>query len=56
MDYFREQVPQIEKDPLKRSLILEQAQMWGFFVGDSIERQSLKYLFLEQCIDGGSYT
>lgn len=29
--------------------------MWGSFVGDSIERQSLKFSFLEECIDGGEY-
>ena len=55
MDYFREQVPKIEKDPEKQSLILEEAHMWGAFVGDSIERQSLKFFFLEECIDGGKY-
>ena len=53
MDYFREEVPQVEKDPEKQSLILEEAHMWGAIVGDTIERQSLKYFFLEECIDGG---
>lgn len=53
MDYFREQIPKIEKDISKQSLLLEQAHMWGAFVGDSIERQSLKFFFLEECIDGG---
>jgi len=55
MDYFREQVPKVEKDPSKQSLILEQAHMWGAFVGDSIEKQSLKFFFLEECIDGGEH-
>lgn len=55
MDYFREQVPKIEKDPRKQSLILEQAHMWGAFVGDSLERQGLKFFFLEECIDGGNH-
>lgn len=53
MDYFREQIPKVEKDAEKQSLMLEQAYMWGAFVGDSIERQSLKFFFLEECIDGG---
>lgn len=53
MDYFREEIPKIEKDPKKQSLILEEANMWGAFVGDSIGRQSLKFFFLEECIDGG---
>lgn len=55
MDYFREQVPKIEKDAQKQSLILEEAHMWGAFVGDSVDRQSLKFFFLEECIDGGEY-
>jgi hypothetical protein len=55
MDFFREEIPKVEKDGRKQSLILEQAHMWGAFVGDSIERQSLKFFFLEECIDGGEY-
>jgi hypothetical protein len=53
MDYFREEVPKIEKEPWKQSLILQQAEMWGAFVGDPIQRQSLKFFFLEECLDGG---
>lgn len=55
MDFFREQILTIEKDPRKQSLILEQAHLWGAFVGDSVERQSLKFVFLEECVDGGNY-
>jgi hypothetical protein len=55
MDYFREQVPKREPDASKQALMLEEAYMWGTFVGDSIERQSLKFFFLEECIDGGEY-
>jgi hypothetical protein len=53
MDFFKEQIPKFEKDPKKQSLILQEAHMWGSFVGDSVERQSLKFSFLEECIDGG---
>jgi hypothetical protein len=55
LDFFREEIPKIEKDPIKQALILEEAHMWGFFVGDSIESQSLKFMFLEECIDGGEF-
>ena len=34
-------------------LFLGMAHMWGAYVGDRIERQSLKFLFLEDCIEGG---
>ncbi len=33
--------------------LLRIAQMWGAFVGDPIERQSLKFFWLEECIEGG---
>ena len=32
--------------------LLHEAQMWGPFVGDSVEKQSLKFFFLEECIEG----
>ncbi|KAK5150390.1 hypothetical protein LTR16_012680, partial [Cryomyces antarcticus] len=28
------------------------AEMWGAFVGTSIQRQSLKFFWLEECIEG----
>lgn len=34
-------------------LILGMSQMWGAYVGDRIELQSLKYFYLEDCIEGG---
>ncbi|KAJ9660060.1 hypothetical protein H2198_002757 [Neophaeococcomyces mojaviensis] len=30
----------------------EESRMWGQFVGSPIDRQSLKYFFLEECLDG----
>jgi len=27
--------------------------MWGDFVGEPIEKQSMKYFWLEECIEGG---
>ena len=34
-------------------LVLGMSQMWGAYVGDRVEAQSLKYFYLEDCIDGG---
>lgn len=46
----------LDKDPSmdqkKRDDLLYEAQMWGPFVGDKVETQSLKFFFLEECIDG----
>ncbi|KAI9813413.1 MAG: hypothetical protein M1827_004088 [Pycnora praestabilis] len=38
-----------EKD---RETLLRVAEMWGAFVGSPIERQSLKFFWLEECIEG----
>ena len=37
----------------ERELVLGMSQMWGAYVGDSVDRQSLKFFFLEDCINGG---
>ena len=37
-------------------LVVQLARIWGNFVGDVIEKQSLKYLWLEECIEGGLVT
>ena len=34
-------------------LILGMSHMWGAYVGDCVELQSLKYFYLEDCIEGG---
>jgi hypothetical protein len=59
-DYFEEKVAemfpyQVEKDAeveRKRQTILRMAEMWGAFVGSPIQTQSLKFFWLEECIDG----
>lgn len=59
-DFFEKKVPEVitkKKDQDKeveerRETILDMSEMWGAFVGSPIERQSLKYFWLEECIDG----
>ncbi|KAL0252235.1 hypothetical protein SLS55_010702 [Diplodia seriata] len=36
----------------KRHLLHDIAEMWGAFVGSPVERQSLRFFWLEECIDG----
>lgn len=36
----------------KRKIVLQMADLWGAFVGSPVERQSLKFFWLEECIDG----
>lgn len=42
-----------EIDEYEYELLLGMSQMWGAYVGDRVERQSLKFFFLEDCIEGG---
>jgi hypothetical protein len=41
-----------EKSELSRKTVLQIALMWGAFVGSTIKRQSLKYFWLEETIEG----
>jgi hypothetical protein len=59
-DFFKNKVPDLiplEMDGDKsvekrRQNVLNMSDMWGAFVGSPIERQSLKFFWLEECIDG----
>ena len=52
-DFFIEKLNEKDLSKTDRKLVLQMAEMWGAFVGDPWERQSLKYFWLEECIDGG---
>ena len=41
---------------LKTNLLLQMAELCGAFVGSPVYRQSLKFFWLEECIDGGTYS
>ncbi|KIW13881.1 hypothetical protein PV08_06662 [Exophiala spinifera] len=53
-DYFSEQIDTCDPkvDAKRKADLLAEAQMWGPFVGDSVKTQSLKFFFLEECIEG----
>lgn len=51
-EYFQKKLDQAGTDKRKRDDLLHEAQMWGPFVGDPVEKQSLKFFFLEECIEG----
>ena len=38
----------------RKKMVLQMSQMWGGFVGGTIERQSLKFFWLEETIGGGT--
>lgn len=52
-DFFIEQIIEKGLSEEDQMLVLQMAEMWGAFIGDPLERQSLKYFWLEECLDGG---
>lgn len=54
LDFFKQEVCRRELNDEKRSSILDLAEMWGSFTGDPLNRQSLKWFWLEECLDGGA--
>ena len=52
-DFFIHQIGEKDPSDVDKELILQMAEMWGAFVGSPWEGQSLKYFWLEECIDGG---
>ena len=56
-DFFEEKVKDLypkHDQNRQRNLILQMAELWGAFVGSSVKTQSLKFFWLEECIDGGT--
>ncbi|OOQ83435.1 flavin containing amine oxidase [Penicillium brasilianum] len=51
-DFFLDQVREKGLAEEDQTLVLQMAEMWGAFIGDPLERQSLKYFWLEECLDG----
>lgn len=61
MDFFREKVPlRIPDDEpnaeAKRKTVYQICETWGAFVGSPVTKQSLKFFWLEECIDDGMST
>ncbi|KAG7289741.1 hypothetical protein NEMBOFW57_006117 [Staphylotrichum longicolle] len=57
LDFFQEQVPKRIPDTeegfdRQRHILLQMAELWGNFVGSPLSRQSLKFFWLEECIEG----
>jgi hypothetical protein len=56
--FFEEAVEKLfidEKEEVarkKRETVLQMSEMWGAFVGSEIQKQSLKFFWMEECIDG----
>jgi hypothetical protein len=55
---FREPFPEAyqrtnqSSDDNKHAFLLKWAEQWGAFIGGTVSQQSLKYFWLEECLDG----
>ncbi|KAJ5103397.1 hypothetical protein N7532_003926 [Penicillium argentinense] len=54
-DFIQEHVQKTNFSDKEKKLCLDSCKLWGAYVGDPIERQSLKFFRLEECIDGNNY-
>jgi len=52
-DFFHEKLTEETLSPDQQARVLLLAEMWGSFIGDSWERQSLRWFWLEECLEGG---
>ncbi|PWY90207.1 flavin-containing amine oxidase [Aspergillus heteromorphus CBS 117.55] len=55
LDFLQEEVDKTDLSAEEKALCIETSRLWGAYVGDPIERQSLKFFCLEECIDGNNY-
>lgn len=58
-DFFLEKVQEIfpsQDESGEREIMMQMTEMWGAFVGSPVRTQSLKFFWLEECIDGGMYS
>ena len=53
LDFFKTKIKEQGLDARSSKFVLQMARMWGDFVGEPIEKQSLKFFWLEECIEGG---
>ena len=53
LDFFESKVKDKGLDEASSKLVFQMAHIWGDFVGEPIEKQSLRFFWLEECIEGG---
>ena len=56
-DFFAVKVKEVfpeDGSEEQRKIVMQMSHLWGAFVGSSVMTQSLKFFWLEECIDGGT--
>ncbi|KAI1949153.1 hypothetical protein LOZ57_002521 [Ophidiomyces ophidiicola] len=51
-DYFREELEKTSFTKSEQETCLELSKLWGSYIGSPVDRQSLKFFFLEECLEG----
>ena len=52
-DFFVGKAKEALPERVDRELLLGMAEMWGDYIGDPIQRQSLRFAWMEECCGGG---
>jgi monoamine oxidase len=52
--WFEQRASEMDLSEYDRKVLIGMAEMWGCYIGDAINRQSLKYTWLEDCCSGGT--
>lgn len=56
-DFFADKVKELFPDAdqgRERRTVMQMAELWGGFVGSPVTKQSLKFFWLEECVNGGT--
>ncbi|TPX23246.1 hypothetical protein DIZ76_012572 [Coccidioides immitis] len=51
-DYIREELEKTTFSQSEKEACMELSKSWGAYIGSPVDRQSLKFFFLEECLDG----
>jgi hypothetical protein len=57
-DFFAQKAKEIypaHNQMAKRRIVMQMSELWGAFVGSPVTTQSLKFFWLEECLDGGTF-
>ncbi|KAJ5130542.1 uncharacterized protein N7515_006581 [Penicillium bovifimosum] len=54
-DFFCERIEHTSFSDEEKQLCLDSCRLWGAYVGDQIDKQSLKFFRLEECVDGSNF-
>lgn len=52
LDFIRERLEKVGLSAEEKKLVIDSSRLWGAYVGDPVDKQSLKFFNLEEAIDG----